>query len=122
MTRKHTEQNNRKNGYTTKALKTAAGTIDLDTPRDRNSEFYPQIVKKRETILANSLESKIIGMYGHGMSFRDISAHIKDMYDTDISAGTLSAITDKVIPLVNEWQSRPLEAIYCIVWLDANVL
>jgi transposase-like protein len=112
------EQNNRKNGYNTKLLKTGAGTIELDTPRDRNSDFSPEIVKKRETILANSLESKIIGMYGLGMSFRDISAHIKDMYDTDISASTLSAITDKVIPLVKEWQVRPLEDTYCIVWLD----
>lgn len=112
------EQNNRKNGYNTKLLKTGAGTIELDTPRDRNSDFSPEIVKKRETILANSLESKIIGLYGHGMSFRDISAHIKDLYDTDISAGTLSAITDKVIPLVKEWQIRPLEETYCIVWLD----
>jgi transposase-like protein len=111
-------QDNRKNGYSTKLLKTGAGTIELDTPRDRNSDFSPEIVKKRETILANSLESKIIGMYGLGMSFRDISAHIKDMYDTDISASTLSAITDKVIPLVKEWQVRPLEDIYCIVWLD----
>jgi len=58
-------------------------------------------------------------MYGHGMSLRDISTHIKDMYDTDISAATLSAITDKVIPLVTEWQSRSLESLYCIVWLDA---
>ena len=112
------DQNNRKNGYNTKLLKTGAGTIELDTPRDRNSDFSPEIVKKRETILANSLESKIIGMYGLGMSFRDISAHIKDMYDTDISASTLSAITDKVIPLVKEWQVRPLEDTYCIVWLD----
>lgn len=110
---------NRKNGRTQKRLKTADGTIDIETPRDRSSTFDPQIVKKRETILAESLEHKIIGMYGHGMSFRDISAHIKDMYDTDISAATLSAITDKVIPLVKEWQNRPLEAVYCIVWLDA---
>lgn len=110
---------NRKNGRTPKRLKTADGTIDIETPRDRSSTFDPQIVKKRETILAESLEHKIIGMYGHGMSFRDISAHIKDMYDTDISAATLSAITDKVIPLVKEWQNRPLEAVYCIVWLDA---
>ncbi len=113
------EQNNRKNGYTTKQLRTDGGTIELNTPRDRNSDFSPEIVKKRETILAESLESKIIGMYGLGMSFRDISAHIKDIYDSDISAGTLSAITDKVIPLFKEWQGRPLESIYCIVWLDA---
>lgn len=113
------ELQNRKNGYTTKQLKTASGTIELDTPRDRNSDFSPDIVKKRETILATSLESKIIGMYGLGMSFRDISTHIKDMYDTDISAATLSSITDKVIPLVKEWQARPLDSLYCMVWLDA---
>ena len=113
------DSGNRKNGRTPKRLKTADGTIDIETPRDRSSTFDPQIVKKRETILAESLEQKIIGMYGHGMSFRDISAHIKDMYDTDISAATLSAITDKIIPLVKEWQNRPLEAVYCIVWLDA---
>lgn len=112
------ELNNRRNGYNTKSLKTGAGTIELDTPRDRNGDFSPELVKKRETILANSLESKIIGLYGHGMSFRDISAHIKDLYDTDISAGTLSTITDKIIPLVKEWQVRPLEDTYCIVWLD----
>jgi transposase-like protein len=110
---------NRKNGKTSKKLKTADGTIDLETPRDRSATFEPQLVKKRETILAESLESKIIGMYSHGMSFRDISSHIKEMYDTDISAATLSAITDKVIPLVKEWQNRPLESLYCIVWLDA---
>jgi len=113
------DNGNRKNGYGTKKLKTADGTIELDTPRDRSSSFEPQIVKKRETILAESLEQKIIGMYGLGMSLRDISAHIKEMYDTDISAATLSAITDKVIPLVKEWQNRPLEDTYCIVWLDA---
>jgi len=113
------DKGNRKNGHSTKALKTAEGTIDLSTPRDRTSEFDPQIVRKRETILAESLEQKIIGMYGRGMSFRDISAHIKDMYDTEISATTLSAITDKVIPLVTEWQNRSLESLYCIVWLDA---
>ena len=110
---------NRKNGKTSKKLKTADGTIDLETPRDRAASFEPQIVRKRETILAESLESKIIGLYSHGMSLRDISAHIKEMYDTEISAATLSAITDKIIPLVKEWQSRSLDPLYCIVWLDA---
>lgn len=109
---------NRKNGTTSKRLKTADGTIDLDTPRDRSANFDPQIIK-RETILAEGLESKIIRLYGHGMSLRDISAHIKEMYDTDISAATLSTITNKVIPLVKEWQNRPLEPLYYIVWLDA---
>ena len=110
---------NRKNGQSTKLLKTAEGSFELDTPRDRNSSFEPQIVRKRETILAESLEKKIIGMYGLGMSLRDISQHIKELYDTDISAATLSQITDKIIPKVIEWQSRPWERLYCIVWLDA---
>lgn len=110
---------NRKNGYNRKSLRTADGTVEIATPRDREGEFEPQIVRKRETILAESLEQKIIGMYGLGMSFRDISGHLKEMYDTDISAATLSAITDKVIPLVKEWQNRPLEDVYCIVWMDA---
>jgi putative transposase len=113
------ENGNRKNGRTPKQLKTAEGTLDIETPRDRASSFEPQIVKKRETILAESLENKILGLYGHGMSLRDISTHIKDMYDTEISAATLSAITDKIIPVVKEWQARTLESIYCIVWLDA---
>jgi len=110
---------NRKNGKNKKFVKTSSGTIEVTTPRDRLSNFEPEIVKKRETIMAQSLEDKIIGLYGLGTSLRDISAHIKETYDTDISAATLSTITDKVIPLVKEWQQRPLESLYCIVWLDA---
>lgn len=110
---------NRKNGKTSKEVRTSSGTITIDTPRDRSATFEPELIRKRETILAESLETKIIGMYGLGMSLRDISKHIKDMYDTDISHTTLSAITDKIIPEVKEWQSRPLEDLYTIVWLDA---
>jgi putative transposase len=110
---------NRKNGKSKKLLKTSSGTIEVTTPRDRSGSFEPSIVRKRETIMAESLEDKIIGLYSLGTSLRDISAHIKETYDTDISATTLSAITDKVIPLVKEWQQRPLESLYCIVWLDA---
>jgi putative transposase len=110
---------NRRNGYGKKLLKTSEGSFALSTPRDRDGDFEPQTVRKRETILAENLERRIIGMYGLGMSFRDISAHLKEMYDTDISAATLSSITDKIIPLVTQWQSRPLENIYCSVWMDA---
>jgi transposase-like protein len=113
------ESGNRKNGKTKKLLKTSSGTIEITTPRDRSGTFEPEIVRKRETIMAQSLEDKIIGLYGLGTSLRDISAHIKETYDTDISATTLSSITEKVIPLVKEWQQRPLEEMYCIVWLDA---
>ncbi len=110
---------NRKNGKGSKVMKTSAGNIEINTPRDRLGSFEPEIVKKRETIMAQSLEDKIIGLYSIGTSLRDISSHIKETYDTDISAATLSSITDKVIPLVKEWQQRPLESLYCIVWLDA---
>src|SRR6202162_2777292 len=110
---------NRKNGKNKKLLKTSSGTIEVTTPRDRLGSFEPEMVKKRETIMSQSLEDKIIGLYSLGTSLRDISAHIKETYDTEISATTLSAITDKVIPLVKEWQQRQLEQLYCIVWLDA---
>src|SRR5580700_2561215 len=110
---------NRRNGTSKKTVKSSDGNFELETPRDRESSFEPEIVKKRETILADNLEGKIIGLYGLGMSLRDISNHIKEMYDTEISATTLSAITDRVIPQVKEWQSRPLDEVYCIVWMDA---
>jgi putative transposase len=110
---------NRKNGKGKKLLKTSSGNIEINTPRDRLGSFEPEMVKKRETIMAQTLEDRIIGLYSLGTSLRDISAHIKETYDTEVSATTLSAITDKVIPLVKEWQQRPLEALYCIVWMDA---
>jgi transposase-like protein len=113
------ELGNRRNGKSTKTIKSSLGEFELDTPRDRQSNFEPDIVKKRETILAESLESKILGLYGLGMSLRDICGHIKEMYDMDISATTLSAITDKVIPQIKEWQNRAISSVYPIVWMDA---
>ena len=110
---------NKRNGKKSKTLKTDSGEIEITTPQDRNSSFEPQLVKKRETVLADNLAPKIIGLYGLGMSFRDISNHIKDMYDVDISHSTLSEITDRIIPQVKAWQNRPLESLYTIVWLDA---
>lgn len=112
-------EGNRKNGKTSKTLKTDVGELEIETSRDRNGSFEPTLVKKRETILADSLQDKIIGLYGLGMSYRDIAKHIEEMYDMDISHDTLSSITDRIIPLVKEWQSRPLEPLYTIVWLDA---
>lgn len=113
------KEGNRKNGKTSKTLQTSDGPLEIETGRDRNSTFEPELVKKRETVLADTLESKIIGLYGLGMSFRDISSHLKEMYDADISHTTLSTITDRIIPVIKEWQGRPLEDMYCIVWLDA---
>ena len=113
------KEGNRKNGKTSKTIQTSDGPLELETSRDRNATFEPELVKKRETVLADTLESKIIGLYGLGMSFRDISSHLKEMYDADISHTTLSIITDRIIPVIKEWQARPLEDMYCIVWLDA---
>jgi len=110
---------NKRNGKGSKTLKTGSGEITIETPQDRHSNFEPQIVKKRETILADNLAPQIIGLYGRGMSLRDISIHIEEMYDVEVSATTLSEITDRVIPQVKEWQNRPLDEVYPIVWLDA---
>jgi transposase-like protein len=110
---------NKRNGKGVKTLKTMDGEVTIETPQDRQSSFTPQIVKKRETVLAENIAPKIIGLYGLGMSFRDIASHIEEMYDVEISHSTLSEITERVIPLVKEWQCRPLESIYTIVWLDA---
>ena len=113
------EDSNRRNGHGSKQLRTSEGTMELTTPRDRSGSFEPEIVKKRQTILADSLESKILGLYGLGMSLRDIAAHIKEMYDSDISHTVLSEITDRVIPAIRLWQAHELEDVYTIVWLDA---
>lgn len=110
---------NKRNGKGQKTLKTSSGAITIDTPQDRQSTFTPGIVKKRETVLADNLESKIIGLYGLGMSLRDISNHIDEMYDVQISHSTLSEITERIVPKVKEWQCRPLESMYTMVWLDA---
>ena len=110
---------NKRNGKKSKQIKSSSGTLTINTPQDRKSRFSPKIVKKRQTILADSLEAKIIGLYAKGMSFRDISTYIKEMYDTEISATTLSEITDRVIPKIKQWQNRSLESMYTIVWMDA---
>lgn len=110
---------NKRNGRGSKRGKTMAGEIDIVTPQDRHSSFSPEILKKRETILADNMSSKIISLYGIGLSLRDISSHIEEMYDVEISHNTLSEIIERIVPKVKEWQSRPLESMYTIVWLDA---
>ena len=112
-------EGNKRNGRGSKRVKSMAGEFEIETPQDRHSTFSPEILKKRETILADNMSSKIIGLYGMGMSLRDISEHISEMYDVDISHNTLSEIIERIVPKVKEWQSRPLEDMYTIVWLDA---
>ena len=111
---------NRRNGFNKKTIKgTSDGTFELETPRDRNGTFEPQIVKKHQTTISDEIEEKIISMYGLGMSYRDISSHIEEIYQVSISTATISAVTDKIITKVKEWQARPLEVLYPFVWLDA---
>jgi len=110
---------NRRNGKTQKTIKALNGNFELNTPRDRAGTFSPQLVKKHQTTLNDELEDKIIALYGLGMSYKDISGHLQEMYGLEVSAGTLNAVTDRILHSVKEWQARPLESIYPIVWLDA---
>ena len=112
-------QSNRKNGYTSKTIKTAAGSFELDTPRDRTNTFNPQIIKKGQTTLTSEIERKVLSMFSLGLSYKDMQSHIADMYGLELSAGSISAITDKLIPELQEWRERPLQSHYPIVWLDA---
>ena len=110
---------NRRNGKMGKKLKTGFGTIDVNTPRDRNSSFEPEILPKRQTTLGASLDHKVISLYGIGMSYADICAHLEELYGVTTPPASLSAITDRVIDEVKAWQGRPLESVYPFVWLDA---
>lgn len=110
---------NRKNGTTSKRIKTQDGGFSLDTPRDRTGSFEPQLVKKNQTHLTDDIEQKVLSMYALGLSYRDISKHIEDMYKIELSTGTINNITDKIIDKVKAWQDRPLEPIYTFLWLDA---
>jgi transposase-like protein len=102
-----------------KQVKTAFGKVEIATPRDRDGSFEPQLIAKRQTTLGEALDHKIISLYSHGMSYNDIIKHLEDLYGLSVSAGTLSAITDKVVEEVKAWQNRPLESVYPFVWLDA---
>ena len=109
---------NRRNGKANKKVKSISGEFELESGRDRAGSFEPLVLPKRQVIITEELEQKVIGLYGLGLSTRDISKHIKELYQMDISASTLSAITDKVVPAMNEWRSRSLESVYAFVYLD----
>lgn len=110
---------NRRNGKMSKQVKTAFGNVDINTPRDRNSTFDPQLLPKRQTSLGEALDHKIISLYGKGMSYSDICKHLEDLYGVSVSPSSLSLITDRVIEEVKIWQNRPLESVYPFMWLDA---
>ncbi len=106
------KQGNRRNGYTRKTVKSTSGSFELETPRDRNGEFEPQLVKKNQTKLSEEIDNKIISLYALGMSYRDIQKHVADMYGLEISDGAITNITDKLLPQLQAWKQRPLDTIY----------
>jgi putative transposase len=109
---------NSRNGKTSRKIRSSAGETEIAVPRDRNGEFEPKLLKKYAHN-TNELEEKILGFYARGLSTRDIQDSLAEMYGMDVSAATISTITDKVLPLVEEWQNRPLSATYAIIYLDA---
>lgn len=116
---KNKESSNSRNGHSQKTLKTSFGNIEIETPRDRNGEFGPQLLKKNQTSITQDVEEKILSMYAKGMTTGDIESHIRDIYGLEVSDTTVSRITDKILPVAKEWQQRPLESIYAVVFLDA---
>ena len=109
---------NSRNGSSSKTLRSEYGEIDIDVPRDRKGEYEPKIVPKYQREI-KGLDSQIISMYAKGMSTRDISDHIQSLYGTEVSAEMVSKITDKILPDIKEWQSRPLKSLYAMMFFDA---
>ena len=110
---------NRKNGKGSKTIKTGSGSFELNAPRDRAGSFEPQLIKKNQTQLTPEIDRKLISLFSHGMSYSNMKYHIHDMYGIEVSTGAITAITDQLIPALKEWQQRPLDSVYPIVWMDA---
>ena len=116
---KNKDTDNSRNGYSSKKMHTSYGDMEINVPRDRKGEFEPQVIKKYQNTVTQDMEEKIISMYAKGMSTSDIESHMRELYDIEISDSTISRITDKILPLVKEWQERPLEEVYAVVFMDA---
>lgn len=116
---KNKQTDNSRNGSYKKTLHTSYGDMDINVPRDRNSEYEPIAVKKHQNTLNQDIEEKIISMYAKGMTTSDIEYHIRDLYGIELSDSSISRITDKIMPIIKEWQIRPLEEVYAVVFLDA---
>ena len=116
---KNKDTDNSRNGHSSKTLRTSFGDVEVSVPRDRKGEFEPQILKKNQTSISQDIEEKILSMYAKGMTTGDIETHIRDIYGVEVSDTTVSRITDKILPIAKEWQQRPLENIYAVMFLDA---
>ena len=115
---KNKETDDSRNGYSKKTVVSSLGEINLDIPRDRKGEFEPQAIKKNQTDISN-IEDQVLSMYAKGMTTRDISTHLRDVYGVEASAEMISHMTDRILPIAKEWQNRPLERKYAIVFMDA---
>lgn len=115
---KNKETDDSRNGYSKKTVTSSLGDIDLDIPRDRKGEFEPQAVRKNQTDISN-IEDQVLSMYAKGMTTRDISSHLREVYGVEASAEMISHMTDRILPVAKEWQNRPLERKYAIVFMDA---
>ena len=113
------DTDNSRNGHSSKTLRTSFGGVEVSIPRNRKGEFEPQLLKKNQTSISQEIEEKILSMYAKGMTTGDIEAHIQDIYGISVSGSTVSRITDKILPIAKEWQLRPLESVYAVVFLDA---
>ena len=113
------ETDDSRNGHSRKTLRTSFGDTTIQIPRDRKGEFDPVILRKNQTSISQDVEAKIISMYAKGMSTTDIGDHIRDIYGIEVSESTVSRITDKVLPEAREWQQRPLESVYAVMFMDA---
>jgi putative transposase len=115
---KNEKTDNSRNGYSRKTLTSEYGDVEISVPRDRKGEFEPEIVKKHQTNTAG-IEEQIIAMYARGMSTRDIQSHLHQLYGLEVSPTLISNITDKLLPVIKEWQNRPLQSVYAVVIMDA---
>ena len=107
-----------RNGYKTKRVNSSYGSMEIEVPQDRKSSFQPQVVKKRQKDISD-IDQKIISMYAKGMTTRQISETIEDIYGFETSEGFISDVTDKILPQIEDWQNRPLDEIYPILYIDA---
>lgn len=113
------EVKNYRNGHSKKTVKSSLGEFELATPRERNGDFEPQIIQKRQTVMTDDLDSKILNLYANGMSYSDIQNNLEEIYQVTISSGAITKITDRLLPELEEWRNRPLEAVYAVLYLDA---
>ena len=116
---KNKDTDNSRNGHSSRTLRISFGDVEVSVPRDRKGEFEPKVLKKNQTGISQDIEEKILPMYAKGRTTSDIEVHFRDIYGVEVSDTTVSRITDKILPTAKEWQQRPMESVYAVVFMDA---